>query len=145
MNRQDLFNYKYLKTRINTYREQYKEKFDAITNITANIDGLPKGKNKPNYTIEEFLDSSNELIELYNEEIKKEKELFNQLQKMENEKYRTVLYLRYIVYATEQNSLEKTALDMNYNYNDVSRWNKEALNEFDKLDKEHKKTQDNTN
>ena len=64
---------------------------------------------------------------------------------MENEKYRTVLYLRYIVYATEQNSLEKTALDMNYNYNDVSRWNKEALNEFDKLDKEHKKTQDNTN
>ena len=145
MNRNDLFNYKFLKIRINKFKEQYIEKFSAITNITPKLDGLPKAKNKSNYTIEEFLDSSNELIRLYNEEIKKEKEIFNQLQKMENEKYRTVLYLRYIVYATEQNSLEKTALDMNYNYNDVSRWNKEALKEFDKLDEEHKKTQDNTN
>ena len=145
MNRNDLFNYKFLKIRIDKYKEQYIEKFCAVTSVTAKIDGLPKAKNKPNYTIEEFLDSSNELIKLFNEELEKEKEIFNQLQKMENEKYRTVLYLRYIVYATEQNSLEKTALDMNYNYNDVSRWNKEALNEFDKLDKEHKKTQDNTN
>jgi len=133
MNRQDLIDYKFLKARLNKYLDQYKEKFEAVTNITANIDGLPKGKNKPNYNLEEFIDNSNELIRLYNEEAKKEKELFNQLQKLDNEKYRTVLYLRYIVYCYEKNPLEMTASDMHYSYNEVCKFNGEALNEFDKL------------
>lgn len=133
MNRQDLFNYKYLKIRLNTYLDQYKEKFESITNITANIDGLPKGRNKPNYSLEEFIDSSNELIKLYNEETKKEKELLLQLQKLDNEKYRTVLYLRYIVYCYEKNPLELTASKMGYDYYKTCKFNGEALNEFDKL------------
>ena len=133
MTRQDLFNYKYLKIRLNKYRDQYKEKFSAITNITSKLDGLPKAHNKPNYTLEEFIDSSNELIKLYNEETKKEKDLFEQLKRLENERYRTVLYLRYIVYPLEKNPLEMTASDMHYSYNEVCKFNGEALNEFDKL------------
>jgi len=135
MNRKDLFDYKYLKIRLNTYLDQYKEKFESITNITAKIDGLPKGRNKPNYSLEEFIDSSNELIRLYNKETKKEKEILEQLQKLDNEKYRTVLYLRYIVYCYEKNPLELTAAKMNYDYYQTCKFNGEALNEFDKLDK----------
>lgn len=133
MNRNDLINYKYIKIRIKKYKETYEEKFGAVTNITSKVDGLPKAHNKPNYTLEEFLDSSNELIKLYNEDTKKEQELFKQLQKLEDERYRTVLYLRYIVYSLEKNPLEMTASDMHYSYNEVCKFNGEALNEFDKL------------
>ena len=134
MNRQDLFNYKYLKIRIKKYKEQYEEKFGIVTNVTSKIDGLPKAHNKPSYLLEEFIDNSNELIKLYNEELKKEKEIFKQLQCLENEKYRTVLYLRYIIYPMEKNPLERTASEMNYSYNEVCKFNGQALDEFDKLE-----------
>ena len=134
MNRKDLFDYKYLKIRLNTYLDQYKEKFESITNITAKIDGLPKGRNKPNYSLEEFIDNSNELIRLYNEESAKERAILKQLEKLKNEKYRTVLYLRYIIYPLEKNALELTATDMHYDYYETCKFNGEALNEFDKLE-----------
>ena len=140
MNRQDLYNYKYLMIRIKNYKDQYKEKFSEVTNITARLDGMPKAKNKPSYTLEEFIDSSNELIKLYNEDLEKETELFNQLKKMDNELYRTILYLRYIVYPLEKNALELTAAELHRNYNEVCTFNGEALNEFDKLDEITKKT-----
>lgn len=133
MNRKDLIDYKYLKIRINTYRERYEEKFNNITSTVTHLDGMPKGHNKPNYALEEFIDNSNELIKLYNEETQKERDILDQLRMIENEKYRTVLYLRYIVYPLEKNPLEMTASDMNYSYNEVCKFNGEALNEFDKL------------
>lgn len=135
MTRKDLIDYKYLKIRINTYRERYEEKFNNITSTVTHLDGMPKGNNKPNYALEEFIDNSNELIKLYNEEVQKERDILDQLRMIENEKYRTVLYLRYIVYPLEKNPLEMTASDMNYSYNEVCKFNGEALNEFDKMEK----------
>lgn len=139
MNRKDLIDYKYLKIRINTYREKYEEKFSNITNTVSHLDGMPKGHNKPNYDLEEFIDNSNELIKLYNEEVQKERAILDQLRMIENEKYRTVLYLRYIVYPLEKNPLEMTASDMNYSYNEVCKFNGEALNEFDKIGERNEK------
>lgn len=133
MNRQDLKDYKFLKARIDEKLNDYEEQFARVTKVTANMDGLPKAKNKPNYTVEELIDSSNELIGLLNKDIIKQKEIIKQLDCMNNEKYYTVLYMRYI----ENKSLEEVASRIGYSYNETCKFNGEALNEFDKL---HKKS-----
>ena len=140
MNRQDLKNYKYLKIRLNKKLEKYKEDFTRATKTTSTITGMPKAQNKTNYTVEDFMDTSTEIISLLKEDFKKQAEIEEQLKLLNNEKYHTALYLRYIEYATEKNPLERTALDMNYSYNEMCKINGDALNKFDKLDKEHKKT-----
>lgn len=133
MNRQDLKDYKFLKARIDEKLNDYEEQFARVTKVTANMDGLPKAKNKPNYTVEELIDSSNDLIKLLNKDIIKQKEIIEQLEQMNNEKYYTVLYMRYI----ESKPLEEVASRIGYSYNETCKFNGEALNEFDKL---HKKS-----
>ena len=135
MNRQDLKNYKFLKMRINERMEKYEKDFSRVTRITQTLDGMPKAHNKPNYSLEEFLDASNELIMLLNEDLKKQAEIEKQLKAMNNEKYYTALYLRYIKYSEERNPLECTASTMNYSYNEMCTINGEALDRFDELDK----------
>ena len=140
MTREDLINYKYLKLRINKKLEKYEEDFSRTTKMTTMITGMPKAQNKPNYALEEFIDASQELIKLFNEDLEKQGEIQRQLKAMKNEKYHTALYLRYIEYATEKNPLEHVATEMNYSYNEMCKINGEALNRFDELDKEHKKS-----
>ena len=138
MTRDDLKQYKYLKQRINSKIEKYEEDFAKITKMSTLIDGMPKAKNKPNYSVEDFIDASNEIMVLYKEDVQKQKDIEEQLRLMNNEKYYTVLYLRYIVYATEKNPLEKVASIMNYSYNETCKINGKALNKFDELNKLHK-------
>ena len=96
MTRTDLENYKYLKQRLQEKLDDYEEKFNKITKLTATIDGMPKGFNKPNYAVEELIDSSMEIINIYNEELKKEKEILLQLEELKaiDERYYNVLYFR---------------------------------------------------
>ena len=140
MNREDLKNYKYLKIRLNKKLERYKENFTKATKTTCIITGMPKSHNKTNYVVEDFMDTSTEIISLFKEDLKMQEEIEKQLDMMNNEKYHTALYLRYIEYATEKNPLERAALEMNYSYNEMCKINGEALNKFDELDKEHKKS-----
>ena len=135
MTREDLKNYKFLKIRINTKLEDYERDFARATRMTSIIDGMPKAQNKPNYVVEEFLDASNEIIKLFNEDLQKQADIEKQLKAMNDERYYTALYLRYIVYATEKNPLEHVASTMNYSYNEMCKINGEALNKFDELDK----------
>jgi len=135
MTREDLINYKFLKMRVDKKAEDYEANFTRATKITNVLDGMPKAHNKPNYVLEEFIDASQELITIYNEDIKKQAEIEKQLREMNNERYYTALYLRYIVFATEKNPLEQTASTMNYSYNEMCKINGEALNKFDELDK----------
>lgn len=137
MNRQDLKDYKFLKARIDEKLNDYEEQFTRVTKVTATLDGMPKAKNKPSYTIEEFIDNSNELINLLNKDIKKQKEIIEQLERMRNEKYYTVLYMRYI----ENKTLEEVASKIGYDYYETCKINGKALNEFDKL---HNFAQDST-
>jgi hypothetical protein len=91
--------------------------------------------------LEDFIDASNDIIELFNEDLRKQADIEKQLRAMNDEKYHTALYLRYIVYATERNPLEQVASTMNYSYNEMCKINGEALNRFDELDnsiKNHK-------
>lgn len=135
MNREDLKNYKFLKLRIETKLEDYERDFARATKMTGTLDGMPKAHNKPNYIVEDFIDTSMEIISLFKEDLKKQYDIEKQLRAMNDEKYHTALYLRYIVYATEKNPLEHVASTMNYSYNEMCKINGEALNKFDELDK----------
>lgn len=140
MTREDLKDYKFLKIRIDRKLENYERDFARATKMTSVIDGMPKAHNKPNYIVEDFIDASMEIIELYNEDLKKQADIEKQLKAMNDERYHTALYLRYIVYATEKNPLEHVASTMNYSYNEMCKINGEALNRFDELDNVHKKS-----
>lgn len=118
--------------RIQAKVDDYEERFAKINRITQTIDGMPKAHNKPNYSLEELLDSTQELIQLLNEDLEKEKEIINQL-KLLDDKYRTILDLRYI----QGKTLEEVSTAINYSYNETCKLNGQALNEFDKL---HKKS-----
>lgn len=134
MNREDLRDYKFLKLRINRKLEKYEEEFTRATKVTSVITGMPTAHNKPNYNVENFIDASQEIIKLFKEDLEKQAKIEKQLKEMNNEKYYTALYLRYIEFATESNPLEKTANEMNYSYNEMCKINGEALNKFDQLD-----------
>lgn len=140
MNREDLKDYKFLKLRIDKKLEDYEVNFARATKMTSVIDGMPKAHNKPNYVVEDFIDASMDIINLFKEDIQKQAEIEKQLKAMNDEKYHTALYLRYIVYATEKNPLERVASDMNYSYNEMCKINGEALNKFDELNEVHKKS-----
>lgn len=132
MTREELKNFRFLKVRIQAKVDDYEERFAKINRITQTIDGMPKAHNKPNYSLEELLDSTHELIQLLNEDLEKEKEIINQL-KLLDDKYRTILDLRYI----QGKTLEEVSTAINYSYNETCKLNGQALNEFDKL---HKKS-----
>lgn len=140
MNREDLKNYKFLKIRIDTKLEDYERDFARATKMTSVIDGMPKAHDKPNYVVEKFIDASTEIINLFREDLQKQADIEKQLRAMNDERYHTALYLRYIVYATEKNPLEHVASTMNYSYNEMCKINGEALNKFDELDELHKKS-----
>ena len=139
MNREDLKSYKFLKIRIDKKLEDYERDFARATRMTGVIDGMPKAHDKPNYVIEDFIDASMEIINLFKEDLKKQADIEKQLKAMNDERYHTALYLRYIVYATEKNPLEHVASTMNYSYNEMCKINGDALNKFDELDNLHKK------
>ena len=48
MKREDLKNYRYNKNWIKRQLESYEEQKTIVNNITQNLDGMPKAKNKPN-------------------------------------------------------------------------------------------------
>lgn len=130
MTREELKNYRFLKVRIQSKIDDYEERFSKVNKITQTIDGMPKAHNKPNYSLEELIDSSKEIIELLNEDLKKEKEIVNQL-KLLDDKYQTILTLRYI----QGKTLEEVSTAINYSYNETCKLNGQALIEFDKLHK----------
>lgn len=133
MNREDLKGYFYLDDYIKEQANKYEEQFARVTKMTQVIDGLPKAHNKPNYSTEELIDASIELIKLYNDETRKQAEIIKQLNLLSGEKgniYKDILYKRYV----SKKSFEKIAEEIHYNYYDTCRFHGEALVEFDKLD-----------
>ena len=114
MKREELKKYRFLKVRIKERIDDYEERFSKITKITQTLDGMPKAHNKPNYSLEELLDSSRELIKMMNEDVEKEKELIVQLRQLDD-LYYTALYLRYI----QGKSLEEVSTSINYSYHET--------------------------
>lgn len=134
MTREDLKEYKNTKKWVEDQLKNYQSELELIEGIKATVyDGMPKAQNKPNYAIEQLLDSINEMIQLFNEEQKKLNEIMKQLLQMKDnpKPYRSLLTYLYV----NGLSLEETSVEINYSYQKTSSMHTIALKEFDKLNK----------
>ena len=152
MNREDLFKYRDNQEWIEKQLQYYKDQLSIAEGIhSAIIDGMPKAQNKPNYVLEELIDSLSDMVKYFTELQKQQNEINKQLGELEDSTYRKILYYKYIYNDSnktpeenkEVRKLESISLTIGYNYTETCRKHGYALNEFDKLDKKRKKTQDN--
>lgn len=131
MNRKDLKDFRHKKKYIDSKLEYLQEQETRIQNITQNMDGMPKAKNKTSYEIEKFIDEKNEILQKELRHFKKyTDELYNQLDQLKPI-YATILQENYI----NGKTLEEISVIVKYSYYRTCHLNGEALNEFDKLDK----------
>lgn len=137
MKREDLKNYRYNKNWIKRQLESYEEQKTIVYNITQNLDGMPKAKNKPNYGLEDLMDQYDKILKILKKDQEKQNEILIQIRELE-EPYRTIITDKYILGM----SLEEISIDINYSYDRTCKMHGIALNEFDKLDKVVSKCQD---
>ena len=131
MTRKDLKDFRNRKKYIKSKLEFLEEEETRIMNITQKMDGMPHAKNKTSYEIEKYLDEKNEILQ---KELQQFKEYTNEIYEQLNQLkplYATILQANYI----NGKSLEEVAVVVHYSYYKTWHLNGEALNEFDKLDK----------
>lgn len=137
MKREDLKGLKYSQEWVTEQINKYKEQREMVYGLNQNTDGMPKAQNKPNYALEELIDSYNELLNIFAKEQEKINKIIEQINMLEPI-HKIVLTKRYL----SGESMEKISAKIGYNYYDTCRIHGKALNEFDKL---HKKSQDFSN
>lgn len=134
MTREDLKDYKYNQEWIKGRLEYIEEYKTNITNITSVISDMPKGskevQDKMAEKIATLLDNVNELLAKITKEQEKQKQILQQLDKIE-QPYRLLLEKVYI----QRKSLVTVASEMGYDYKHMCYKNGIALNKFDELDK----------
>lgn len=128
MNREDLKKYRYNQKWIDRQLERYREQKAIVENISSTLDGMPKAKNKPNYKLEELMDSYDEIIDILIRDQEKQNEIMKAI-RLINEPYRTILTDKYI----DDMSLEDIADEIGYSYYRTCRMHGTALNLFDEL------------
>ena len=133
MNREDLKNYKYNQNWIKRQLEKYEEQKAIVYNISQNLDGMPKAKNKPNYSLENLMDQYDKILEILEKDQEKQNEIILQIRRLE-EPYRTILTDKYILGM----SLEEISVEIGYAYANVCRMHGTALNKFDNLETRQK-------
>ena len=129
MNREDLKNYKYNQNWIKRQLEKYEEQKAIVYNISQNLDGMPKAKNKPNYGLENLMDQYDKILKILEKDQEKQNEILLQIRRLE-EPYRTILTDKYILGM----SLEEISVEIGYAYENVCRMHGTALNKFDNLE-----------
>ena len=135
MTREDLKDYKYTQQWIND-RQMYIEEYRTdIEKITTTLSDMPKGSNqvedKMAEKIAKLLDMVDELAEKIVEKVEKQKEILEQLDKVEMP-YKLILDKAYI----QGKSLVTVASEMGYEYKYMCKMNGIALNKFDNTTKE---------
>ena len=133
MTREDLKDYKHnqkwIEGRIK-YIEEYKTN---IANITAVLSDMPRGSREVEDSmaekVAELLDTMNELLDKIVKENKKQKQILEQLDKVE-QPYKLILEKVYI----QGKTLVQVASEMNYSYEHIKHKNGIALLKFDKLE-----------
>ena len=129
MNREDLKNYKYNQNWIKRQLEKYEEQKAIVYNISQNLDGMPKAKNKPNYSLENLMDQYDKILEILEKDQEKQNEIILQIRRLE-EPYKTILTDKYILGM----NLEEISVEIGYAYENVCRMHGTALNKFDNLE-----------
>lgn len=134
MTRQDLKYYKHNQEWIKGRLEYIEELKTNVTNISAVLSDMPKGSRKVEDSMAEklaiLLDNVDELLERIVEEDKKQKEILNQLEKVE-QPYKLILEKIYI----QGKSLVTVASEMPYDYKYMCKMNGIALNKFENTTK----------
>lgn len=129
MNREDLKGLKYSQEWVKEQIEKYEEQRTIVMNISQNLDGMPKAQNKPNYALENLIDSYNELLNILAKEQRKINKILEQINMLEPI-YRTILTKRYLY----GENFETISTEIDYDYYNTCKLHGKALNEFDKLD-----------
>lgn len=137
MTREDLKGLKCSQAWVTEQINKYKEQREMVYGLSQNMDGMPKAQNKPNYALENLMDSYDELLNILAKEQNKINKIIEQINMLEP-LHRTVLTKKYLYGET----IEEISSEIGYNYYDTCRLHGKALNEFDKL---HKNSQDFTN
>ena len=134
MTREDLKDYKHNQMWIQDRLEYIEEYKTSITNITATLSDMPKGSRKVEDSIAEkvaiLLDDVNDILEVILREEKRQKEIIEQLNKVE-QPYKLILEKVYI----QGKTLVTVASEMDYDYKHMCKMNGIALNKFDEHDK----------
>lgn len=132
MTREDLKDYKHNQMWIQDRLEYIEEYKTSITNITATLSDMPKGSRRVEDSIAEkiaiLLDNINDILKKVVEQEEKQKEILNQLNKVE-QPYRLVLEKYYI----QGKKLVTVASEMNYNYEYTKKVNQIALKKFEQI------------
>lgn len=131
MKREDLKGLKYSQAWVTEQINKYKEQREMVYGLSQNTDGMPKAQNKPNYALEELIDSYNKLLDILTKEQEKINKMIEQIN-MLSPLYKIILHKRYI----EDKNFETIASEINYSYTRTCRMHGEALNEFDKCGQE---------
>ena len=135
MTREDLKNYKYNQQWIKGRLEYIEEYKSSITNISVILSDMPKGSKKVQDSIAEKIanlyESIDQLLEKINQQNKKQAEILNQLDKVE-QPYRLILEKAYI----QGKTLVTVASEMGYEYKYMCKMHGAALNKFDETIKE---------
>lgn len=137
MNRDDLKGLRYSQAWVKEQIEKYIEQREEVYGLSQYFDGMPKAQNKPNYAIENLIDSYNELLNILAEEQRKVNETIKQINKLDPI-YRTILTKRYLY----GENFETISTEIHYDYYNTCKLHGKALNEFDKLDNSTKFDQD---
>jgi len=133
MNRQDLIDYLDEKEWINDRIKDINERKELLNKLTATYSDEPKGTSSIQDRIAEglvtLLDETAEYEKMLENLKNKQIEVENQLEKMENKRYRNILYKKYI----RGLKIEEIAVDINQDYKYTCTLHGYALNDFDKI------------
>lgn len=133
MNRDDLKELKYSQAWVKEQIEKYEEQRERVYGLNQYFDGMPKAQNKPSYSLENLIDSYNELLDILAQEQRKINKILEQINKLKPI-YKIILTKRYLY----GENFEAISTEIHYDYYNTCKLHGKALNEFDKLD-------DNTN
>lgn len=130
MNRENLKELKYSIEWVKEQIERYEEQRTIVLNITQNLDGMPKAKNKESYSIENLIDKYDELLQILAVEQEKINAVLIEINKL-RPLNKAVITKRYI----EGKTFETISSEIGYDYYNTCKIHGKALNEFDKLAK----------
>lgn len=133
MNRQDLIDYKLDKDWVKDRIEEIEERKKILNKLTSlyrnHTNGSSNINDKVAEDLVELLDKTKEYEEQLKSLEKRLVEISNMLDKLQNKKYRNLLFKTYI----QGKSLTIVANEMKYDYTYTTKLHGYALEEFDKI------------
>lgn len=131
MNKEDLYKARNIEMGIKSAREIYERKFEQAVKTTQTLSDMPKAIGKTSDALEELIDFYDEMIRKKEEESKNLiLGIENQLSKMIDERYVSIIRYYYIGGLT----IEQTAVKIGYEEKYTNKLKTDAVENFEKYD-----------